>query len=371
MKRLIFIFTLVMIASISVHGQSVPSSLSIKYWDQGPLTLDDFTIRTLPASKTGNSVIGIYTYIDGWKKIRPNFRVQQLQSRTYFDPLGSWLKNDTNLLRSLKYQQLLFDVAELDRRKMQNDFATLPYLADFSTADRYLPVINNHQEDIEFDTDMGTNEERVTQYEQQVHSALDSITEINTTPQYTLRNLGYGFYLGAASQFHIGKGASYFTPTAGALLGCLISYKASEIHMDLILGGGGKLLKDIQGNKDPWWTHGRALTYGELTLQYAYRAYDGNWFNISPLVGLGVGFIDYKDQPSTIKDEISGLRMIAGVNIDLKLMRSLRYPDTFNESILKLKLYASHTFYQHNFNVYTINASLSYLLFGRKIKREP
>ena len=148
----------------------------------------------------------------------------------------------------------------------------------------------------------------------------------------------------------------------------------------MVLGGGSRLNRDIQGKKIGKWYSGNKLRYGEISFQYAYDVYDGDIFKISPFAGIGVGFMDYDspDKNAEIKtDEISGLRLMAGLSFEFKYLRSLYLVGDpvwssmyggINEHSLRLKVYVARTSYQNGMSPYSINCSLSFNLLSKYMK---
>ena len=148
----------------------------------------------------------------------------------------------------------------------------------------------------------------------------------------------------------------------------------------MVLGGGSRLNRDIPGRKIGTWYSGNKLRYGEGSFQYAYDVYDGDIFKISPFAGVGVGFMDYDnpdDNAEIQTDEIAGLRLLAGLSVEFKYLRSLYLVGDpvwssmyggINEHSLRLKVYVARTSYPHAMSPYSINCSLSFNLLSKYMK---
>lgn len=372
----------VSIVFLSIFTLSAQTDLSYREWDDGALKAEDFTKRRSSGEIIGQVYTGIRTYSGDWEKYSWNLRVKRLKSKTIFDPIRSWVRSDTLTNQAVRYGQLIFDATELTRRQMQNYLAESPYKPDYQTiAQRYFDLAQARTDEIERVTDNGRNLAELQFQEDIIAEELAAIPEASDEiPEYTLRKFAIGAYAGASSLFHSGEYSSYFTPAYGFLFGFNVGIGRSAIYWDIVLGGGSRLLKDIPGDKIRTWYHGNRLLYGETSFQYAYDVYDGAVFRISPFAGLGVGFMDY-DNPDknaeVLTDEIAGLRLLAGLSLEFKYLRSLYLTgDLFwssiyggiNEHSLRLKVYVAHTSYPHAISPYSINCSLSFNLLSKYMK---
>ena len=380
MKRTALIIATILTAGTLAFAQT---DLSYKYWNDGQLTQNDFQRRTSDGEIIGQVFTGIETQSGDWEKVKWNFRVKRLQSKTTFDPLRSWITKDDSLSdKARRYAQLQFDASEVTRRQMMNYLYEGTYKPDYyHVIQRFYDLHQAQISEIERITDNGKNAVALTQQEKIVADQLSGLTDAPTgIPEYTLRKFSIGMYIGASSQFHPGDYSQYFSPAYGFLWGFDIGLGKSEIYWDIILGGGSRLKQNIPGDEISTWNGGNRLRYGESTFQYAYNIYDGGTFKISPFAGFGVGFMDYDspDSNAEIKtDEIAGLRLAAGLCIDLKYLNSLYLVSDMvwssiygglNENSIKLKVYVARTTYENGMNPYSLNCSLSISLMSKYMK---
>ena len=379
MKRILTIISTVMLSALSLQAQV---DLSYKEWKDGPLTIDDFSKRRATGDIISEVYTGIQTEAGEWEKIDWNFRVKRLQSKTVFDPIRSWVRSDSLTDQAVRYGQLMFDATELTRRQMQNHLATGPYQTNYMTiVKRYFDISNARTDEIENITEKGRNLAELENQERIIAEELATLSEHpEQIPEYTLRKAAIGTYVGVASQFHTGEYSSYLGPAYGFIWGFTFGIGRSSIYWDMVMGGASRLKKDIPGDEIKTWHAGKTSLYGEGTFQYAYDIYDSNTFRISPFAGIGVGFIDYNnpDRNSEImKDEIAGLRCVAGLSMELKYRNSLYLVgDPFwssiygglNENSLRLKIYVAHTGYGNGMSPYTLNCSLTVNLLSKFMK---
>lgn len=379
MRLIILLLIAVLLPSVTIDAQT---DISYKEWKDGPLSPDDFMKRRGTGELIGQITSGISSYTGEWEKITWNTRVKRWHSKTLFDPIKSWIRTDTLSNQALEYCQLIFDVAEVTRRKMQNHLMSSPFNPDYkSTMSRYYDMHNARTEEIEMATDKGKDLDELRIFQKIVAEELATISEVPATvPEYVLRKFSLGMSGGIATQIHSGRYGSYFGPGYGLLFGFDFGIGRSEIHWDTIMGGGSRLHKDIQGRDIDTWTAGQRLMYGDISFQYAYNIYDSENIKISPLIGFGLGFMDYtaKDKKTEIRtDEISGIRLLAGISIELKYLRSLYLvPDYtwssiyggLNEHSARLKVYVANTSYGNRMDPYSINIALCTNILSKYMK---
>lgn len=377
MKR--FLLT-VSIAIVSAAAASAQTDLSYRYWTEGPLTVDEFPRRKANDEIIGQIASGIETCDSDWEKVKWNLRVKRVKSKTLFDPLRSWIANDDSLAgQALRYAQLQYDATELTRRQMQNYLATEGYKTDYRFAiERHFHAHQALTEEIEMLTDKGKDATALAEQEALIAARLAELPEDNAAiPEYTLRKLGLGMYIGATSQFYVGGAADIFGPGYGMALGVTAAIGRSEITWDCGFGGGYRLKADMNGYEQKTWNAGSTLMNMETTFQYSYAAYDGNTFKISPFAGIGIGMMEYTSPNSELEDKTDshgGLRLVAGASIELKYLRSLYLVSDMvwssiyggiNEHSLKLKVYVARDNYLPASNPYSINCALTFNLMSK------
>ena len=370
------------IMMLSVFSLSAQTDLSYKEWQDGALKAEDFAKRRSSGELIGQVYTGIQTYSGEWEKVSWNLRVKRLKSKTVFDPIRSWVRSDSLTDQAVRYGQLIFDATELSRRQMMNHLTSGPHKPDYHTVvRRYFDMNEARTDEIERVTEEGKNLGELQLQETIIAEELSKTPEISgEIPEYTLSKFAIGAYLGVASQYHLGDYSSYFTPAYGFLWGFNFGIGRSAIYWDMVLGGGSRLDRDIPGRKIGTWYSGNKLRYGEGSFQYAYDVYDGDIFKISPFAGVGVGFMDYDtpdDNAEIQTDEIAGLRLLAGLSVEFKYLRSLYLVGDpvwssmyggINEHSLRLKVYVARTSYPNAISPYSINCSLSFNLLSKYMK---
>jgi hypothetical protein len=380
MKRTFTIAAMVLMC-LNAFAQT---DLSYKKWEDGKLAIEDFNRRTADDDNICVIHTGIDTYSGDWEKVKWNLRVKRLKSTTLFDPIQSWITKDDSLSsQALRYAQLVFDVTEVTRRKMQNHLysGNNDQTSEF-TVGRYFDILTAQSAEISRITDKGKNLAEIEAQEKIVAEELASVNETFTElPPYTLNKFGVGFHGGATSRIHVGESAQIFSPSFGFLMGMSYTFGRSEIYIDLNFGGGCRLLDDVKLGDLETWKAGNKVSYINGDFVYAYSVYDGNTFKISPFAVFGANNVYYRN-PNVESDdknnEYIGLTLLAGLSFDLKFLNSLFLAGDpvrssinggINEHSFKLRVYAERTGFGNGFAPYSINCSLCYNILSKSMKR--
>ena len=307
----------------SLFAQDFDST--IKRWDDGPLTWDDFTVYS-----------GGYPYISSleysWHaqqvtKKSGNLKVTRMQTECYMNPLASWINPDHRNPSTLLYQQVAFDYVELCRRQLQkelddylnNNSASELSRFYYSKADRFITQLQE-------ETDQGRDTAMVRFFDVQVKEQLEEFPKESDIPDFQKRNWGLGYQIGYGNEFRLGSAASYVRPFHGIQGGFDLSYKKVFLTFNLMIGTGGKNPREIVHDGNVWEV-GAHQSGGLIELDLSVPVIDGPWIKVAPFVGAGVGFVDSvigrDPNGKYLTDEISGPRFSAGLTFDIKFRRWL------------------------------------------------
>ena len=307
----------------SLFAQDFDST--IKRWDDGPLTWDDFTVYS-----------GGYPYISSleysWHaqqvtKKSGNLKVTRMQTECYMNPLASWINPDHRNPSTLLYQQVAFDYVELCRRQLQkelddylnNNSASELSRFYYSKADRFITQLQE-------ETDQGRDTAMVRFFDVQVKEQLEEFPKESDIPDFQKRNWGLGYQIGYGNEFRLGSAASFVRPFHGIQGGFDLSYKKVFLTFNLMIGTGGKNPREIVHDGNVWEV-GAHQSGGLIELDLSVPVIDGPWIKVAPFVGAGVGFVDSVNgrdpNGKYLTDEISGPRFSAGLTFDIKFRRWL------------------------------------------------
>ena len=359
MKKTLLIAALLSLAA-TLSAQDYDST--IKRWNEGPLTWNDFTTYS-----GGYPIIASLEY--GWhgttaqsQKIG-NLRVIRMQTECYMDPVSSWVNPDYRNPGTLQYMQTAFDYAELCRRQLQHELdnnskgTSVSELSKFyyGKADRFIARMRE-------ETDQGRDTAMVRFFAVQTADELAATPDMDAVPEINRKKWGLGMHFGYGNEFHLGEAANYLRPLHGIKWGFDYSYGNFGVYWHMLIAGAGKTRQEFMHDTIPWRTDKRQ-SGGNMELDLAYNIIDTPWFNLAPFGGIGFGYnctvFGQDEHNKNVTDNIFGGRWQAGLTMNVKISRSLDLSGrpvyyygmpvgssrSYNESSVRLFAYASHTNY--------------------------
>ena len=369
-------------ASVSLSGQNFNSS--IRYWDKGKLTLDDFVIREMWSADENQTSALEYGWNEQLKSARiGNLKYDRVCLRTYMDNVNSWIKSGYANQQTLKFCQVAFDLVEATRRKLQSEIDTSANVSSESLSDFYGKVCSNATNEFKAASKEGTDTAVVSRYRAKLDKMFSEYAPEDSVPVISFGKWGYGLHCGFGGEIYTGEAADYLPPRYGLNLGFEVTYSEFRFNFDMFLGSGASLRKDLpfwkSGSPEDVhsWNKGESFNAGNVELTFGYAAVDNGHFTVAPMIGLGVGFIDRLDKyidgnGSDNGEEISAFRMLAGVNADWKLLR--HYRSSYNgfkdymEHNVRFKVYAARTGFRSPCDAFSVNFAVAYNLYGRTVK---
>lgn len=359
MKKLIVIGVLAM-ACFAMNAQSYKESM--RYWDEGPLTWDDLTLKTPKDYKTCD--LTFRWGIDN-KKERISWNTVQYTPlpRVSLDKSVSWHNAERVYPFTLTYDQLLFDLNELYFRKMLTEL----YSKDNETSSNELYSFYSNQNrvrwgEIEEDTEDGMDSTKVAYY------ASEIVEELASLHYPDILSGGWDKHLvvmsfGAAGNVFAGSASETFSPAYGIDLG-LYTGNGRHEFMGMVSFSSGSCLKDFT-YKDKTLKSGESFNHMNLAFAYGYMAYDGNVFSVMPFAGVGLRGIswtikDDTDSQSNAKPESGDYTTpvpLIGLESRFKFSRTVSRVSILEHG-LYLRAYASRDF--GLFNAFSFNITLGY-----------
>ena len=335
---------------------------TIKRWNEGPLTWDDFTTYS-----GGYPTIASLEY--GWHGISAqpvkvgNLRIIRTQTECYMNPVSSWVNPDHRNPGTLLYMQTSFDYAELCRRQLQKELdnngkgTSVNELSQFyyGKADRFIARMRE-------ETDQGRDTSMVRFFAVQTAEELAATPDTEAVPEIGRKKWGMGMHFGYGNEIHLGEAGDYLRTLHGLKWGFDFSYGNFALYWHMLLAGGGKTRQDFMHDSVPWRTD-KAQSGGNMELDLAYNLIDTPWFCLSPFVGVGFGFnstvYGQDEHQKNITDNLAGGRWQGGLSMNIKFRRTLDLSNRmfyyygtpfgttrgYSESSLRLFAYASHTRY--------------------------
>ena len=194
---------------------------SERYWNEGPLTLNDFSIRDMwtdDPNVFSSMQYGI-SYRDTTIRFG-NLRYQTLYSRAKMDKVNSWIRTGNANELTLKYHQVAFDIAELNRRKLQDRFENgESFVYPSKLIDFYEKNLENEINEFKAKSSQGHDASVIEEYGKRIRKELEEYPEGISEPEIRFRNSGIGYHMGAFGEFMTGDATSWLGPQVGASLG--------------------------------------------------------------------------------------------------------------------------------------------------------
>ena len=168
MNRIFILTTLALVLPFVGAGQTTP-----RYWEKGPLTWNDFAV-------VDRSIGAEHSYLEfGLDVILRPQEVEggTLQVRTavaYAVKEMSWVDSNYRTPAQLRYNQVLFNIAELHRRRLQVVVDT----GGNVNMEYYMRLLMHETDSFCLATNYGNDTVEVLWWEQDVRRQLDSITPL-------------------------------------------------------------------------------------------------------------------------------------------------------------------------------------------------
>lgn len=372
MRKLYCLILTLACAAMSIDATAQGYMSELRPWEDGPLSWDDF--RTIqPYDDTTASKL-VYWWKPGTVKEKyGNLVVQKIVVTNYFDRAHSWAAPEYRSDIRLKYNQTIFNIAELYKRKLQLEYdlsfpASIEPMMQFynrSAGD----AIEEFQRKVSFGRDSLAIEGCARKVEAELSDYQG--TDIHF---FSCRDFGYGIYFGIGTMFPFGETARYFSPNVSFLFGFEFAYRRSSWYLGASVGPG-KVREEIPGNS--LWKASDSYASSNLDVFYRYALVDNDWWKIGPFAGVGISiyeaFVNHYELGPTAR-ALGGIKFSIGAEADWKFRRKLALawaPFAFREYMensVKARLYVSKENYFNAFGGWSVNFSLNFSLFARIIK---
>ena len=342
-----------------------------KDWTDGKLTWDDFSERI---SLFDRQQVSELRYFLGYNTERQRFGdtvVLRHIAYAYVDRHLSWIIPVHKTEQNLRYNQVIFDIVEIHRRRLQIELDRVK--SAFEIGGKFQNILHSLTRETELfqkESEYGNNLNAIVFWEQRVASELYRFRE-TPIPEFENRNFGLGFYLGLGTNSFTGSLGTHFSSTFNCNFGYDIAYQKHTFHIGVAFGGG-TVRKDYTSKYN--WQKGQGVVTATAIFSYGYAFVDNNKLKITPFVGIGVTEFSRWSQ-SGILDRLMSENVVLGVNADHKLRTWIKItPDPLwglrqkGEISIRARLFIARTDFAPNLNGYSINLSLSFGGFGNFIR---
>lgn len=362
-KLIISIINIVIVSGIYAQDYK-------KNWVDGKLTWNDFQEKMI---SIGNSELKYFFGYNTDKLKYNDTTIIGIKAYSYMDTNLSWIKKEYKNDQYLKYNQIIFDLTELYRRKFQNEIyrVSSTYGVDI-VFNQQFKKLDKDIDRFQQESNYGQNINIINEWELIISSELNN-TENLEKPKFTKRNFGYALHAGFGAGFFTGSIGDHFGPTFNFMFGFDFAFKKSIFYINATLAGG-KVKMDYLSDKS--WYKGQHANVAIIDISYGYAIIDKSKIKLSPFVGLGITELSGENKDNK-EDALRNVdyNFIFGLNADYKIRKRIKLiPNSFSgagesvETSIRARLYITRVNYFDDLNGYSINLTIGLCGFGNLLR---
>lgn len=300
--------------AFSANAQS-----GVHTWKMGPLTWNDFHHNTAIYDKT--SYLEYFLTIDSREVKVDNikYRIPALKAFTTHE--YSWADTNFRTPQLLAYNQCMFDLVELHRRKIERDIINTNLWEEEQAMTKGRNRLDEDLLRVEADTRYGNNLEALEKWQARVKTELDSVKEFTPT-RFVDGKYAFGASIGLGSKILVGDISKHFGTSFGLDFNFDLCYRRSYFTWGTYIGWArakqniweSEYVAEFDTNFHPASNHyvnplgedvypvifkGELPTVFNMFLAYGYTVFNNNLHKITPFVGAGI------ESYSIEEDEVS------------------------------------------------------------------
>jgi hypothetical protein len=276
--------------------------------------------------------------------------------------------------QQLTYNQIIFNLAEWYRRKLQNelDRSRISQEAD-QILNENLAKLNMEIDEFQKETRFGLDKSALNKWYIEIKDRLEQ-NKYSAIPAFEKRPLGFATNLGLGRSTFTGSLGNHFDPAINFVTGMDLAHKRSVLFFN-ITAGNKKLNLDYMSNNIEW-NQGRKGFFTLIDFCYGYTLVEKSKIKLTPFVGVGMSSLGREnkdDEENTLK--LSDNNLVFGLNSDFKIRKSVKtYSEDYaesksiNETSIRARFYVSRVNYFNDLNGFLINFSISYSMFYNRIR---
>lgn len=339
-----------------------------KVWSEGKLNWTDFSEREDSISITE------LKFFLGYGTEKQKFGdtvILRNVAKCYMDKNLSWVNPYFKNEQYLRYNQVIFDIAETYRRRLQYELDRVKTIYEIGGKFYELySLCNNEINKFQKESNAGQDLNSIIVWEQKAVNEFKTYQD-EKIPEFENRNLGYALHAGFGTGLFTNTLGEHFTPSANLIFGFDIAYKKSILYLNATLAGD-KIRRDYISDKN--WYKSQHAKVAIMDVSYGYALIDNTKLKLSPFGGLGI--TEFTGENMDIKED--GLRivdynLIFGINADYKLRTRLKiFPNLGQkekvETSIRARLYVTRADYFNDLKGYSINLTIGLCGFGNFIR---
>ena len=247
-------------------------------------------------------------------------------------PSSSWVTANHCDSNTLRYNQIIFDMLEVERRQLQRAIDDNPNA--FAYGDMLRAASSNFSSRIDSFSLLsqdGADTAILSAFERQVAAELAQYPA-DYCPRYSARPFGYGLYIGIGVTGSTGSMGKAFSLGAGLNWGFDFSYNRHLCLLDATLGlckaRQTHFLADPDGTMN-CFPDGKLGGILIINLGYGYTLVDNLRWQLTPLVALGIREFSYSDQNKNNNFAYARPEPVVGLQFRRHFWQQRSFPEYF------------------------------------------
>lgn len=342
-----------------------------KDWSQEKLTWNDF--QGVPKIDDNVSKLKYILSLETKKKEINDTIFYFTEASGYMDKNLSWVKKDYQNNQYLRYNQVIFNLLELHRRKLQIDLNNMNSVYESDLIfNKHFSNLNNQIAQFQKQSKKGNSLPTIEMWEVLISNKLKEYPT-KSLIKFTNSNIGLGMNIGLGSGMFTNSLQEYFTNNVINLTyGFDIAYKKHTLFLNGTLSFNKVNKEFIDDNAI--WEKNKKTTLALIDVSYGYPIIDNSKFKLIPFAGLGITELTSKNKEEEKDLKLVDYNLIFGLNADYKFKKIVNLtPSTFSggkeykETAIRVKLFANKVNYSDNLNGYSVNLSVGISWFMHKV----
>ena len=298
MRRIFLIAAFTLLLPVLAMGQK-----NIRFWEKGPLTWSDFSLVNESIGREHSYLEFGLTVITRDQDIN-NMTIPVKTAVAFANKEMSWVDSNYRTPSQLRYNQVVFNIVELHRRRLQVVVDT----GGNVNMDYYMKLLTYEVDSFCLQSDYGNDTAEVLWWEQEIRRQMDTITPIMVERHQKANEItGFrpkmrlGMYFGGGAKFFTGDIHRYFAPSGGFYFDVDGGSWRHVFNFGFYIGGGRcKVDTLFATNPDNDLYSDDKISTLDMHFDYGFAVIDGNRLTVTPFVGYGLqGFYFNEDGNKT------------------------------------------------------------------------
>ena len=352
---------------INHYNQTSPSRPLIVWQDSQNLTWDDFTPNPMNGQETGlQSIVSIYLQNEPHSQKTGSTEYSWIEYKVAFNPNNSFYNPESASEWELRYNNVMFDIAELSARIALGEPQQINTQVD---KDPFNKLLEASMEAFAMESGFGKDTAVILAYEKEVREELERNPRKEFSPEKVAIDYSHGFteQIGYLNNTILGECSDIFQPFNGFSVGLGGLYKKLIYDFDIDILWSRALISGLyHDNKmDYDWVEGRKTSRLCPSLNIGYRIFSNKSFAFYPFAGIGTSMYSqkWKDENGKQKDSSfdASLCCNIGLDTDWTISRFVSH-NSVSSNILRLKLYGTYEKNKVIGEFWSMNIGLSFMI---------